>query len=108
MALCSCKIQTDSNQHVKKTIKEVYAALTRQSPERFDLKKMEDNTLDCFCYLLGIKDDVKMKARIELERQSRRNKLVQIDEERNNRIYLGENQVRCPFCDIKFTLTDRE
>ena len=60
-SLCSCKVQMDSNQQVHAFIKTVYTALHNQDPERFDLKKMEENILELFAYLLEIKDDLKMK-----------------------------------------------
>ena len=82
--------------------------MSSQDSRRFDAKKMEGNTLECFSYLLGIKDDLRSKEKIDLEKRSRRNKLVQIDEERNSKIYLGESQVRCPFCDTKFSMTDKK
>ena len=69
---------------------------------------MGENILELFAYLLEIKDDQKMKEKVALEKKARMTKLVAIDEERNSRIYLGKDQIRCPFCDVGFRVTDSE
>ena len=51
---------------------------------------MEENCLELFSYLLGIKDDLKMNLTLALQKQVRLKKLVVLEEEKNTRIYLGE------------------
>ena len=104
--LCSCRIQTDTNAEVQKKLKEICAALSSQDPRRFDAQKMEALTLGCFCYLLRIKDDLLTKARAAGDKRARTDRLVQIQEDRSARIYLGESRARCPFCDNEFSMTD--
>ena len=66
--LCSCKIQTDSNQQIVALIKKCQKELCAQDPNRFDAKKMEENVLDIFAYLLDIKNDGQAKKQLGLER----------------------------------------
>ena len=37
-------------------------------PDRFDVKKMEENVLDMFAYLLDIKNDQKIKEQLGIEK----------------------------------------